>query len=118
MSTFSEERFVGVSEAEPSTPRWQISLWHFRCLRMGKIDVITYKYVINIDYYMAFFISYPLSALGHDISQRADSQFLELHCYMVLIITDNNLLSINYIYHILVDNIAKILPCDKTLSFV
>jgi hypothetical protein len=28
-------------------PRWQISLWHFRCLRMGQIDVITYKYVIN-----------------------------------------------------------------------
>jgi len=23
-------------------PRWQISLWHFRCLRMGKIYVITY----------------------------------------------------------------------------
>jgi hypothetical protein len=29
-------------------PRWQITLWHFRCLRMGKIDVITYKYVIKI----------------------------------------------------------------------
>ena len=28
-------------------PRWQISLWHFRCLRMGKIDVIAYKDVIN-----------------------------------------------------------------------
>jgi hypothetical protein len=27
---------------------------------------------INIDYYMAFFISYPLSARGHDISPRAD----------------------------------------------
>jgi hypothetical protein len=26
----------------------------------------------NIDYYMAFFISYPLSARGHDISPRAD----------------------------------------------
>ena len=25
-----------------------------------------------IDYYMAFLISYPLSALGHDISSRAD----------------------------------------------
>jgi hypothetical protein len=24
------------------------------------------------DYYMAFFISYPLSALGHDISPRND----------------------------------------------
>jgi hypothetical protein len=24
-----------------------ISLWHIRRLRMGKIDVITYKYVIN-----------------------------------------------------------------------
>ena len=31
-------------------PRWQISLWHFRCLRKGKIDVITYKYVINLFY--------------------------------------------------------------------
>ena len=30
-------------------PRYlQISLWHFRCLGMGKIDVITYKYVINV----------------------------------------------------------------------
>jgi hypothetical protein len=28
-------------------PRWQISLWHFRCLRMVKIDVITYKYMIK-----------------------------------------------------------------------
>ena len=28
-----------------------ISLWHFRCLRMGKIDVITYKYVINDNKY-------------------------------------------------------------------
>jgi hypothetical protein len=30
--------------------------------------------LINIDYYMAFFISYPLSALGHDISPRADNR--------------------------------------------
>ena len=27
---------------------------------------------INIDYYMLYFISYPLSALGHDISPRVD----------------------------------------------
>ena len=27
--------------------RWQISLWHFPGLRLGKIDVITYKYVIR-----------------------------------------------------------------------
>jgi hypothetical protein len=27
-------------------PRLQKSLWYFRCLRMGKIDVNTYKYVI------------------------------------------------------------------------
>jgi hypothetical protein len=27
-------------------PQWQISLWYFWCLRMGKIDVIAYKYVI------------------------------------------------------------------------
>jgi len=29
-------------------------------------------HMIDIDYYMACFISYPLSALGHDISPRAD----------------------------------------------
>jgi hypothetical protein len=34
--------------------------------------VLLYYYAINIDYYMAFFISYPLSALGHDISLGAD----------------------------------------------
>jgi hypothetical protein len=28
--------------------------------------------VIDIDYYMAFVLSYTLSALGHDISPRAD----------------------------------------------
>jgi hypothetical protein len=28
--------------------------------------------MINIDYYMAFFISCPISALGHDISPRAN----------------------------------------------
>ena len=26
-------------------------------------------YTINIDYYMAFFISYPLTALGHDMNE-------------------------------------------------
>jgi hypothetical protein len=31
----------------PISAHGMISLWHFRCLRMGKIDVITYKYVIN-----------------------------------------------------------------------
>jgi hypothetical protein len=29
-------------------------------------------YIQYIDYHMVFFISYPLSALGHDISPRAD----------------------------------------------
>ena len=29
-------------------PRWQISMCHFRCLRMGKIYVITYKYMYVI----------------------------------------------------------------------
>ena len=29
-------------------------------------------YAVYIDYYMASFISYPLPALGHDISQTAD----------------------------------------------
>jgi hypothetical protein len=32
----------------------------------------TTTYEINIDYYMAFFISYPLSTLGHDISPGAN----------------------------------------------
>jgi hypothetical protein len=27
-----------------------ISLWHFQCLHMGKIDVITFKYVIIMTY--------------------------------------------------------------------
>jgi hypothetical protein len=31
----------------PISAHGLISLWHFRCLRMGKIDVITYKDVIN-----------------------------------------------------------------------
>jgi hypothetical protein len=31
--------------------------------------------IINIDYYMAFFISYSLSALGHDIWTRADKGY-------------------------------------------
>ena len=34
--------------------------------------VINHTQMIYIDYYMAFFISYPLSARGHDISPRAD----------------------------------------------
>jgi hypothetical protein len=34
--------------------------------------LITAKKSVNIDYYMVFFISYPLSALGHDINPRAD----------------------------------------------
>jgi hypothetical protein len=33
--------------------------------------------MIYIDYYMAFFISYPLSALGHDISPRAKGMIFE-----------------------------------------
>jgi hypothetical protein len=33
----------------------------------------TWRRVIYIDYYMEFFISFPLLALGHDISPRADN---------------------------------------------
>jgi hypothetical protein len=33
---------------------------------------------------MAFFISYPLTALGHDISQSADSHFLVRIKYIVI----------------------------------
>ena len=40
---------------------WQISLWHFRCLRRGKIDVITYKYVINHCLSFFFCLVYFLS---------------------------------------------------------
>jgi hypothetical protein len=32
----------------PISAHGLISLWHFRCLRMVKIGVITYKYVIHI----------------------------------------------------------------------
>jgi hypothetical protein len=43
-------------------------------------SLIIYKYMINIDYYMAFFISYPLSALEpigsmDDIRMRADKGY-------------------------------------------
>ena len=33
---------------------------------------VNYPFYISIDYYMALFISYPSSALGHDISTRAN----------------------------------------------
>jgi hypothetical protein len=33
---------------------------------------LCHEYMIYIDYYMAFFISYPLSARGHDISSTTD----------------------------------------------
>ena len=39
---------------------------------MKQLIVGRFAHDVNIDYYMAFFISYPLSALGHDISPRAD----------------------------------------------
>jgi hypothetical protein len=42
-------------------PRWQTSLWHFRCLRMDKFDVIAYKYVINVVMRMTYCIICPLS---------------------------------------------------------
>jgi hypothetical protein len=32
----------------PISVHGMISLWHFWCLRMGKIDVNTYKYVIMV----------------------------------------------------------------------
>jgi hypothetical protein len=63
-----------LSEFCPDICQWADTAMALQCLCtcMGKIDVITYKYVINIDHYMAFFISYPLSALGHDISPRGN----------------------------------------------
>jgi hypothetical protein len=40
-------------------------------------------------------------------------------CKMYFWLTFYHFISTNaYLYHILVDNIAKILPCDKTVSFV
>ena len=44
---FIERLDIVLSDFCPIFAHGQISLWHFRCLRMGKIDVITYKYVIN-----------------------------------------------------------------------
>jgi len=35
----------------PISAHGLISLWQFRCLRIGKIDVITYKYVIDMIIY-------------------------------------------------------------------
>jgi hypothetical protein len=37
---------IMLSEFCPDICHGLISLWHFRSLRMGKIDVIIYKYVI------------------------------------------------------------------------
>ena len=41
-------------------------------LRMDQIDVITYKYVIIIDYYMTVFILHVISTLDAHISPRAE----------------------------------------------
>jgi hypothetical protein len=51
-------------------PRWQISLWHFRCLRMGKMDVITFKYVINYKLNMIWLFPYHIQASRepHDVT--------------------------------------------------
>ena len=49
----------------------KLCLVYFRSLHICKNLHINDKYVINIDYYMTFFLSYPLSALGHDISPGA-----------------------------------------------
>ena len=68
-----------------------ISLFYFRSFTPWFIhawlpDVVlaTGTLCIYIDYYMAFFIAYPLSALGHDINQRADSNFLVRNKYIVI----------------------------------
>jgi len=44
---FIESLDIVLSDFCPISAHRLISLWHFRCLSMGKIDVITYKYVIN-----------------------------------------------------------------------
>ena len=41
------------------------------CTKKGLASMLI-AHLINIDYYMAFFVSYPLSALGHYISPRAN----------------------------------------------
>jgi hypothetical protein len=66
---------------------------------------------------MSFFISYPLTAFAHissiePIGSQADIMTSDWKrvwyekCHVLI-----------YIYHILVDNIANILPCNKTLNF-
>ena len=44
---YNERLDIVLSEFCPDICPWLIALQHFRCLRMGKIDVITYKYVIT-----------------------------------------------------------------------
>jgi hypothetical protein len=44
---FIERLDIVLSAFFPISAHGMISLWHFRWLCMGKIDVITYKYVIN-----------------------------------------------------------------------
>jgi len=48
-----------LSEFCPDICPWADIAVALCCLRMGKINVNTYKYVINRDYHMVFFISDP-----------------------------------------------------------
>ena len=44
----------------------------FRCNLFLNTHLSNFLYIDPINYYMAFFISYTLSVLGHDISPRVD----------------------------------------------
>ena len=56
-------------------PRALIWIGHFFVYHIYKKVRFTYKYVINIDYYMAFLIAYHLSVPGDDIWTRADKEY-------------------------------------------
>ena len=61
----------------PISAHGLISLWHFRCLRMGKIDVITYKYVINI-------FTYPIYVfLLRDVESYVHRPTCQKRCHIL-----------------------------------
>jgi hypothetical protein len=63
----------------PISAHGLISLWHFRCLRMGKIDVVTYKDVINEKWHVMICVSYTSTEEITDMYQNVQSFWQELN---------------------------------------
>ena len=81
-------------ELEPSV--YQHVTWWQKCQMSLSVLIVTK--MLNIDYYMVFFISYPLSALGYDISLRTDRMIHERGLIKGMIWKWHAMI---YVYHIL-----------------